>query len=225
MIPRWQQTIFWLLLATTVGMAAYLIRMREQAQDQLLAVQDVAPLAAAPNASEVPSTLMIANDADGSLTPMQRSITLPEETTARARALLAALFRQYAMPNSPHPLAALPAVADVYLLPLPPPSGQSATGQSPAASPSPSSFDDLAVINLSGNFVANHPSGIEAETLTLLSVANTLHANLPQIVQVHFLVDGQQKETLAGHADLTQNYLTAEPPVESSVENSARPTQ
>ena len=207
MIPRWQQTIFWVLLVGTVCMAAFLIRMRERAQDRLLTVQDAAPLTNIADAPSVPVTLMIANDADGSLTPMQRSVSLPAEATARTRALLTALFHAYAEPDSSHPLSSLPAIADVYLVPLP---------AQPSQADHLSLPEQLAVINLNGNFVASHPSGIAVETLTLLSVADTLHANMPQIVQVHFLVDGQQKDTLAGHADLTQNYLTTENPTEAA---------
>jgi hypothetical protein len=66
------------------------------------------------------------------------------------------------------------------------------------------------VVNLSGAFVASHPSGLETETLTVLSICGTLHANLPRVTQVRFLVDGVQHETLAGHADLTRTYLAAE---------------
>ena len=216
MISRWQQIIFWVLLGSTVVMAAYLIRMRSLAQDRLLAVQDIAPLTAAAGTPMVSATLMIANDSDGSLAPVQSSLALPAETTARARALLVALFRTYAAPASTHPLAALPAVSDVYLLPLPAANASSAPSQNDPSNPD---ANDLAVINLSGNFVANHPSGIEVETLTLLSIANTLHVNLPQIVQVRFLVDGQQKDTLAGHADLTQNYLAAEPAMQAPAVN------
>jgi hypothetical protein len=65
-------------------------------------------------------------------------------------------------------------------------------------------------VNLSGNFAANHPSGLETETLTVLSICATLRANLPKITQVRFLVDGQQRSNLAGHADLTRTYLTAD---------------
>ncbi|MES2392826.1 MAG: GerMN domain-containing protein, partial [Acidobacteriota bacterium] len=67
---------------------------------------------------------------------------------------------------------------------------------------------ELAVINLRSNFVNQHPSGVEVESLTLLSILGTLHANLPQIEQVRFLVDGQPRETLAGHADLLRTYPT-----------------
>jgi hypothetical protein len=68
----------------------------------------------------------------------------------------------------------------------------------------------MAVVNLAGSFVANHPSGIETETLTVLSICGTLHANLPNVTQVRFLVDGQPRATLAGHADLTRTYLASD---------------
>jgi hypothetical protein len=42
--------------------------------------------------------------------------------------------------------------------------------------------------------------------LTVLSMIGTLHANFSDITQVRFLVDGQPKETLAGHIDLTRVY-------------------
>ena len=66
--------------------------------------------------------------------------------------------------------------------------------------------DSFAVINLRSSFVNAHPSGVEVESLTLLSMIGTLHANLPQIEQIRFLVDGQPRETLAGHADLLRTY-------------------
>jgi hypothetical protein len=58
--------------------------------------------------------------------------------------------------------------------------------------------------------VAGHPSGIETETLTVLSLCGTLHANLPRVTQVRFLVDGKPGATLAGHADLTRTYLATD---------------
>ena len=75
---------------------------------------------------------------------------------------------------------------------------------SPAAQDGP----QLAVVNLTGAFANGHPSGIETEMLTIQSICSTLHANLPRIAQVRFLVDGQTRPTLAGHADLTRIYLT-----------------
>jgi hypothetical protein len=65
-------------------------------------------------------------------------------------------------------------------------------------------------VNLSAAFAAGHPSGIETETLTVLSICATLNANLPRIKKVRFLVDGKQRSTLAGHVDLTRTYLAGE---------------
>jgi hypothetical protein len=72
----------------------------------------------------------------------------------------------------------------------------------------------LAVVNLSGSLLQAHPSGIETETMTLLSLIGTLHANIPEVSQVRFLVDGTPRDTLAGHADLNRTYLatSATPP-------------
>ena len=68
----------------------------------------------------------------------------------------------------------------------------------------------FAIVNLTGSFAANHPSGIEVETLTVQSICDTLHANLPRVTQVRFLVGGQPRATLAGHADLTRTYLAGD---------------
>ncbi len=220
MIPRWQQIVFWALLLSIVGMAAYLIRLRSRAENRLLAVQDAAPVLATDDAPEAPVTLLVASDFEGTLLPVQRFAPLPEEPTARAKAILATLFVEYATPESPHPLAVGTAVNTVYLVPVPAPvSVLAAAAGVPASSPgnAPASAAQtagrLAVVNLNGDFVAHHPSGIEVENLTLLSIVSTLHANLPQILRVHFLVDGQPKDTLAGHADLTQDYQAADMPM------------
>jgi hypothetical protein len=197
MIPRYQKVILWLLLVSSVLMAAYLIRMRARAQDQLAAVADATPLPAPVETKPSTVTFLIGNDADGSLAPVQRQVALPAETTTRAKTLLNALFAEYARPGSPHPLADVAAVNDVFLLPV-----QTA----PDSTVDPGR---LAVINLNGAFTDRHPSGILVETLTVLSILGTLHANLPQITQVRFLVDGQPRDTLAGHVDLTRTYLTA----------------
>lgn len=196
MIPRYQKVILWLLLVSSVLMAAYLIRLRARAQDQLAAAPQAAPMPVPVEASPEQITLMIANDEDGSLAPVERQVALPEEPTTRARTLLNDLFSTYAQPGSPHPLPAVTAVEDVFLLPVP--------GMN-----NPSKAGELAVINLNGAFTSRHPSGILVETLTLLSILSTLHANVPRIAQVRFLVDGKPQETLAGHADLMRTYLTA----------------
>jgi len=82
---------------------------------------------------------------------------------------------------------------------------------------SKNSGDQLAVVNLTGTFAASHPAGLETESLTVLSICATLRANFPAVTQVRFLVDGVERPTLAGHADLTRTYLTGDAvPVEGA---------
>ena len=192
MIPRYQRIIFWVLLAASILMAAFLIRLRERAQDRLLAAADSTPLSTAPESPEETITLLLANDGDGSLSPQERKFPLPTETSARARVVLQKLLSVYTEPKSTHPLTEGTGIEEVFLKPLPQNAGQ------------------LAIVNLSTTFTGNHPSGIEPETLTLLSIIGTLHANIPAITQVRFLVDGQPRDTLAGHADLSRVYLAAD---------------
>jgi hypothetical protein len=46
------------------------------------------------------------------------------------------------------------------------------------------------------------------EELTIASLIQTLAANIPGILRVKILVEGKERETLAGHADLSATYDT-----------------
>lgn len=190
MITRMQQFLFALLLLACVVMSAILIRMRENAQDRLAATPQPAPLTQPGSATETSVTFMMPNDMTGALTAEQQSLPLPADATARAQALLNQLIASWSAPGSQHPVDAKAGVNGVFLMPIP---GDAS--------------DQLAVVNFNAAFPLSQPSGIEPETLTLLSIIQTLHANFPSIAQVRFLVDGQTRATLAGHADLKRTYL------------------
>jgi hypothetical protein len=198
MIPRYQRILFWSLAAGILLMAAFLLRGCQQAQKRLGAPNDATPIAAPTTTSTEDITLYLANDADASITPTTQSVSLPQAPTLRARALLEHLLATYATPNSDHPLQGGPAVDDVFLL-----TGPAAPGDKGNKTDQPGQF---AVINLRGSFIDNHPSGIIVEALTVQSIIGTLHAALPQITTIRFLVDGQPHDTLAGHADLLRTY-------------------
>jgi hypothetical protein len=150
---------------------------------------------------------MVANDADNSVTARAFSLPLPQSPEARARAVLGKLFDLDAAPGATHPVpGGVSSINELFLLPVAAGSGSS----SGAARSGLAGGDELAVVNLAGAFVSGHPSGLETETLTILSICATLHANFPAVTEVRFLVDGQQRPTLAGHADLTRTYLTSE---------------
>jgi len=213
MIPRYQRILFWNLVGGIMLMTAFLLRGCEQAHRRLAAPNDATPIAAPTTTSTEDITLYLANDADASITPTTESFALPQEPTVRARTLLEHLLATYSLPASAHPLQGGPAVDDVFLLTDP-----QARGEEPG---------QLAVINLHGSFIDNHPSGIQVEALTVQSIIGTLHAALPQITAIRFLVDGQPHDTLAGHADLLRTYpatdTTAKPTPPTETPDSPHP--
>ncbi len=94
--------------------------------------------------------------------------------------MLRALLRIYQTPGSAHPLAAASDIRSIYLV-----------------------ESGAAVIDLNAAFADQHRSGILVEQLTVNSLVETLGVNVPGMQRVRILVDGKDRETLAGHADLT----------------------
>ncbi|RRA48886.1 hypothetical protein D1Y84_11930 [Acidipila sp. EB88] len=204
-ISRGERTLFWTLLAAVLAMCIFLVRYRERADAHFASRALPIPLATATAGSGPASLLLyLASDDSGALAERPLSFPLPEDPNTRARVVLSKLLSEYTATGSLHPLPpaapGVDAVDEVYLTPLPGTGAGSAAG---AGGRRPL----LAVVDLAPTFVHTHPSGIEPETLTLLSMIATLHANLPDVAEVRFLVDGQPRPTLAGHADLLHTYL------------------
>jgi hypothetical protein len=89
----------------------------------------------------------------------------------------------YTGKDSPHPLQAGAEVHDVFLV-----------------------DPGLAVIDVNSAFVDGQISGILAEELTIASLVQTLATNIPGLIRVKILVDGKERATLAGHADISGFY-------------------
>lgn len=216
MIPRYQRVLFWTLSAAIILMLLFMLRGCSQAREKFTRRVDQTPLDAPVATPNERVSLAIADDTTGTLTMQDRDIALPQEPTARTRALLGRLLAEYSYKNSRHPLESGPAVDDVFLLELPlrPAVASGGTPRSGNVSPYDSGYNsmphsvggELAVVNLHGAFADHHPSGVEAESLTIQSILGTIYANVPRIEQVRFLVDGQPRDTLNGHADLTRSY-------------------
>ena len=176
--------IFAVLVVIAFGLAYYAVQLKKKvARDEQLAAQQALASAPAANGTPTPVTLYLASDSDGTLRRTQLSVALPPERTERARAVLRALFGQYLQSGSPHPIGAGADVRDVYLL-----------------------GDDTAIVDTNSAFANAHPSGVLTEELTVASIVATLNAADSQIQRVKILVNGQERETLAGHADLRRFY-------------------
>jgi Sporulation and spore germination len=208
MIARHQSILFILLLAASIAMGVGLWRQLDRAHQRMLKGVDSTPTQAPQVAPTERATLLVASDADNSLLAQVQTMPLPQDPGARARLILGKLLDLYAAPNATHPVpGGANSIAQVFLLPAPNLAASPAEVKS--SEPTPAG-PELAVVNLTGSFAASHPSGLETESLTVLSICGTLHANLPRVTQVRFLVDGQPRATLAGHADLTRTYLAAD---------------
>ena len=176
--------MFAVLAIIALGLACYALHLkRKVARDEQVAAQQQLALAPPANGPPTSVTLYVASDSDGTLRRTQVNVTLPPERTERDRAVLRALFGQYLQSSSPHPIGAGADVRDVYLL-----------------------GDDTAIVDANAAFADAHPSGVLAEALTVASIVVTLNANDTKIQRVKILVNGQERETLAGHADLRRFY-------------------
>ena len=129
--------------------------------------------------------LYLADDQQGALHREETSLSLPADPSLRAQAVLRAVIARYTQKDSTHPLPAGADVNDVYIV------------------------NGTAVVDLNDALASGHRSGVMVEELTVLSLVQTLAANLPGITQVKILVNGQERDTLAGHADLADFYDVA----------------
>ena len=184
MIPRHLQIAMVVLFAAVLVLGFYVRSMRGRVGEKIRAMDSrpVAPPASGPTEN---ATLYVAYDDPGVLRAEGTAIPLPSGRQERAHELAQALLARYLGKNSPHVLPAQADLRDVYMV-----------------------DPGLVVIDVNSAFADGHRSGILIEELTVASFAQTLASNLPGINRVKFLVDGKQRETLAGHADLSGFYDT-----------------
>jgi len=183
MIPRHLLIGVAILLIITLGMSLYVWRMRGRVDGNEMSSANTQPVAPPVSGPTEQVTLYVAYDDAGVLRPKTVRIPLPAGRQERAAEMLRALLNLYLDKFSPHPLGAGSEIRDVYLV-----------------------DPGLAVIDLNAAFADSHRSGVLVEELTVVSLIQTLSANIPGITRVKILVEGNERETLAGHADLSNFY-------------------
>ena len=183
MIPRHLLIAMSVLLVAVLGLSVYAWHMRKSAVSAPMASVDTRPLAPPPAGPMERVVLFVAHDEDGTLRPESAQIPMPSGRQQRAEELLRALISVYLDKSSPHVLGAGAEIRSVFLV-------------DPA----------VAVIDVNGAFADSHRSGVLVEELTVASLIHTVSANTQGLLKVKILVDGKQRDTLAGHADLTDFY-------------------
>ncbi|MGE5055176.1 MAG: GerMN domain-containing protein [Acidobacteriota bacterium] len=186
MIPRHLQIALAVLLAAALGLSIYAWHVRKTVAATPVAPVDTRPLAPPVTGPTEKVVLYVAQDDDGTLRAQPAQIPMPSGRQQRAEELARALISLYLDKNSPHVIGAGTEVRSVFLVD---PGG--------------------AVIDMNGAFADSHRSGVLVEELTVASLIHTITANTPNILRVKILIDGKERETLAGHADLSSFYEVA----------------
>jgi hypothetical protein len=180
MIPRHFSIALSVLLMTVLAMGLYAWHMRGRAAATPVVSTDTRPVEAPVSGPTEQVTLFVAYDDIGVLRAQSAQIPLPSVRQQRAEEVLRALLALYLSKSSPHRLPPGSDIRSVYLV-----------------------DPGLAVIDVNAGFADAHRSGVLSEELTVASLIQTLSANIPGILKVKILVEGKQRETLAGHADLS----------------------
>ena len=180
MVPRHFFIALSVLLGAVLGMGIYAWHMRGRAASTPVASIDTRPVIAPVAGNTERVTLFVAYDDIGVLHAQSAQIPLPSVRQQRAEELLRALITLYLDKSSPHPLPPGSDIRSVYLV-----------------------DPGLAVIDINAAFADGHRSGVLVEELTVASLIQTLSANITGILKVKILVEGKQRDTLAGHADLS----------------------
>ena len=173
------------LLIGVVGLGIYGLHLKHQAELATPLGPEAKPVSAPVSGDTAAVALFIPDDSEGLLVRKDLSVSVPSDPSGRVREILRALVTACQAKNSTHPM---PADADIKEVFLP------STG--------------LTVINANAAFGDGHRSGILVEELTIAAIARTLAVNSPDIKQFKLLIDGKERETLAGHVDLLEIYST-----------------
>ena len=180
MIPRHLLISVAAMFVLVIAMGIYVRHMRRQAGELEAPAANALPVVPPASGPTETVTLYVADDAAGTLRAQSAKIPLPGDRQQRAEELLRALLRIYQQPGAAHPLSPASDIRSIYLV-----------------------EHGAAVIDLNAAFADQHRSGILSEQLTVNSLVDTLAVNAPGIYRVKILVEGKSRETLAGHADLS----------------------
>jgi Sporulation and spore germination len=186
MIPRHLQIAMAVLLAAALGLSIYAWHVRKTVVATPVSPADTRPLAPPVTGPTEKVVLYVAQDDDGTLRAQPAQIPMPSGRQQRAEELARALISLYLEKNSPHVIGAGTEVRSVFLV-----------------------DPGVAVIDMNGAFADSHRSGVLVEELTVASLIHTITANTPNILRVKILIDGKERDTLAGHADLSSFYEVA----------------
>jgi hypothetical protein len=182
-IPRHLQITFFMLLLVLLGGGIYMYQLKRRDERNAARTAEQKPVVAPVAGPASRLKLAVAYDDDGVIATRETEVPLPGDENGRAREVVRALLATYTQKPSPHPVADGSDVRAVYMV-----------------------ADGLCVLDMNAQFADGHRSGVFLEQMTVATIVETLGSNVPSVRKVKFLIDGKDRDTLAGHADLTMIY-------------------
>jgi len=182
-IPRHLQITIGLLLIGVLISGVYIVRIKHKEEAKTAQEAEDRTLAPPAEGKQERIRMLVAYDDEHALRWRETSVFMPEDRSLRAREAIKTVLAEYLQQPSPHYLARGSGIRDIYMV-----------------------TNDTVVVDTTPEFAEGHPSGILPEELTLISLIETLAANVPNVARVKFIVDGKERETLAGHVDLMSFY-------------------
>jgi len=134
-------------------------------------------------ASNQTATLYFPSDNQGALIAERRQIAWAESDTDRIRQVLLALI-EGSHQGHRRGLPSATTIRAVFL-----------------------TSEGTAYLDFSSEALADFTPGIASECLAVYSVVNSLATNIPAVKKVKILVQGQEVDTLHGHADLSDSFV------------------
>ena len=132
-------------------------------------------------------TVAIAHDDSGDIRSQAVTILLSDNQQQRAEQVLRHWLSICQTKDASHPLTATAEIREVYLV-----------------------TPGIAVVDVNSAFADGQTSGVLAEELTVVSLAQTLSINFPGLSGIKILVDGKERDTLAGHFDISTVIRTSD---------------
>ncbi len=179
-IPRHLQIGVVIMLVIVVAMFVYVRRVRRRANEPEPAASQTLPVTPPAAGPTEGVSLYVADDSTGQLRAQSAQIPLAGGRQQRAEEIVRALLHIYQQPGAAHPLTPASDLRSIYLI---------EPGE--------------AIIDLNRAFADEHRSDVLIEQLTVNSLVETVAVNVAGIHSVKILIEGATRETLAGHADLS----------------------
>lgn len=185
MIPRHLQIAGAMVLLALIAAGVYGVQLKRRDERNQQRAMSAAPLAST-GGEQTRFAALLAFDDDGVLAERTLAAPLPEETSERIRAMLRSVLHAYAQQPSPHSVPPGSDVRAVYV-----------------------TREGLCVIDVNATLAEGHRSGLLIEQFTALSLMGTVALNFDFIKEIKIVVEGQERVSLAGHAQLAMAYDAA----------------